>query len=89
MSSDATDLANLTRRYWNGERATPNAGGDLVELVDIEGTASLTGFTLGSMRVFSVRDDFPSPVARQGRRLFWRKDDVAHWLKIKRQMMTD
>jgi predicted DNA-binding transcriptional regulator AlpA len=86
--SEATDLQNLTRRFWAGEKSAINGGGELIEILDIEGTSSFTGFTLNSMREFSRRDDFPSPVARTGRRLFWRKDDVAHWLKLKRQSLS-
>jgi hypothetical protein len=82
--SNMADLQNYTRRFWHGETSSAFAGGEILEIVSMDEIAELSGFTPKSLRVFSGRDDFPSPVARVKRRLFWRKDDVTHWIKVKK-----
>jgi hypothetical protein len=81
--STTADLQNLTRRFWRGQTSSALAGGEILEIVSMDEIAELSGFTPKSLRVFSGRDDFPSPVARVKRRLFWRKDDVCNWIKAK------
>lgn len=74
------DIQNFTRRFWHGD---PTAG-DFLDIVDFDGIVTMSGFTTKSVRVFAGRDDFPSPVARTGRKLFWRKGDIERWIRIKK-----
>ena len=82
--SNVADLQNYTRRYWRGENSEVFAGGELLEIVSMDEIIEMSGFTPKSLRVFSGRDDFPSPIARVKRKLFWRKDDINHWIALKK-----
>jgi predicted DNA-binding transcriptional regulator AlpA len=78
---DRQAIKKLARAYWRAAYTDAR----IFDVVGIADMVSLSGFTKGSMYVFSTRDDFPAPVARKGKTLFWRRDDFETWLKRKRK----
>ncbi len=82
IMKDRQAIRELAYRYWNR-----NAPGEerIPDVVGIEDMVRISGFTKGSLYVFSTRDDFPAPVARRAnKRLLWRRADFDGWLKAKK-----
>ena len=79
--STAADLQNLTRRFWRGQVPSQS---EVLEIVSMDEIQEMSGFTLNSLRTYAGRNDFPSHVARVKRKLFWRKDDIEHWIACRK-----
>jgi predicted DNA-binding transcriptional regulator AlpA len=77
---NTVDLQNLTRRFWRGE--TEPQG--VMDVVEIEGIMEMSGYAKTTIYIYANAGEFPSPVARTGRKLFWRKEDIERWIRIKK-----
>ena len=86
--TNVADLQNYTRRFWRGQTSSPMvAGAKILEVVSIDEIEKMSGYTPKTLRVFAMQDNFPSPVARMGKRqLLYRKDDVCRWIAIKKEL---
>ena len=70
-------MRELAISFWGLKANTAN----VLDVIGIDDMVRISGFTKGTLYVFSTRDDFPAPVARKGQKLLWRRDGFDFWLQ--------
>lgn len=70
--------AIASRVYGTASVAPP-----IVDVVGLDEMMRRSGLTRGTLYVYSTREDFPAPVARKGKTLFWQRHDFEGWLNRK------
>jgi predicted DNA-binding transcriptional regulator AlpA len=79
IARDRQAIKEIARAYWREAYSEPSIT-DVVGIADME---RHSGYARRSLWVYSTREDFPAPIARNGQKLLWRRADFMAWLKRK------